>query len=77
MSRIKLIWDFRGADAPGLAEHHVKHLEEFARREEFPDGECDCAPVNDKHWMAWIVVPEEKMISVRDALRPHRGQRLE
>jgi hypothetical protein len=31
--KIRLIWDFHGADSKGTAEHHVKHLEQFMERE--------------------------------------------
>lgn len=77
MSHIKLIWDFRGTDAEGLARHHTKHLEQFAQREALEETACGKEAINDKHWTAWMTVPEEKMIAVRDALRPHRGQRAD
>lgn len=76
MSQIKLIWDFRGQDAEEMARHHVRHLEEFSTREKMVNTNCGCSSVQDKHWTAWMIVPEEKMIAIRDALRPHRGQRL-
>jgi len=76
MSDIKMIWDFRGADAEGLARHHTKHLEEYAARENYGEGSTGCSAVQDKHWIAWLMVSEENMIAVRDALRPHRAQRI-
>ena len=71
MRKIKLIWDFRGPDAKGIAEHHKIHLGEFAVREKISfeagvEGEVH-------HWMAFIIVEESNMKIVRDALRPHRG----
>lgn len=76
MEKIKLIWDFRGADAAELARHHAKHLGQFAEREQLESSESGVEAVSDKHHMAWIIVPEEHMIAVRNALRPHRGQRV-
>ena len=71
MRKIKLIWDFRGPDSKGIAEHHKIHLGEFATREKLPfeagvEGELN-------HWMAFIIIDEANMKIVRDALRPHRG----
>ncbi len=76
MSAIKLIWDFRGTDAEGLARHHAKHLEDYASRENYEDDGTGFSVVQDNHWIAWMMVPEESMIAVRDTLRPHRAQRV-
>ena len=72
--RIKLIWDFRGPDARAFAEHHVIHLKEFAQKEGLALDEAECSPLSDLHWTASLLVVEEEMIKVRDALRPHRGE---
>lgn len=34
--KIKLIWDFKGESGLKTAEHHAKHLKEFADREKKP-----------------------------------------
>lgn len=75
MSRkIKLIWDFRGPEAVQIAEHHAVHLREFSDREELPYIDAGVEQVSSMHCVAYIVVPEEKMITFRDALVPHRAQ---
>lgn len=72
--KIKLIWDFRGADAEGTAIHHQKHLDEFAKRELLLIYETGVVQLADMHYIAYITVEKDKMIAVRNALVPHRGE---
>lgn len=72
--RIKLIWDFRGPAAEKTAEHHEKHLKEFSRIEKTAWNITGHEHLNEVHSIAYIVVNEDEMISVRDALKPHRGE---
>lgn len=75
MSRqIKLIWDFRGTAAEKTAEHHEIHLKEYIATEKLPLDITGFEVYNEMYAIAFIVVPEELMISVRDVLRPHRGE---
>jgi len=75
MSRqIKLIWDFRGPAAAHTAEHHVIHLKEFIAIEKLPLNITGHEIINDMYATAWMVVTDEYMIPVRDALKPHRGE---
>lgn len=74
MAKIKLIWDFRGPAAEGTAKHHVIHLEEFAKARELENTSCGFHKANDLYSIAHIIVEEKDMITVRDALRPHRGE---
>ena len=75
MSRqIKLIWDFRGPDGAHIAKHHEKHLKEFIAIEKLPLDITGFEVLNDMHAIAWMVVTDEHMIPVRDALKPHRGE---
>lgn len=73
-SRIKLIWDFHGPDASKIAEHHAIHLQEYAEREQLVLPIIGFDIVAEMHSIAYLVVNKEKMITVRDALKPHRGQ---
>jgi hypothetical protein len=70
---IKLIWDFRGGDARGTAEHHARHLGEFARREKLSIQQTGAEQITDLHWIAWMVVEATDVAAVRAALRPSRG----
>jgi len=71
--RIKLIWDFRGPDAEKTAQHHVHHLNEFAAMELLENPVSGVESISEMHYVAFLVVERSKMISVRDALKPHRA----
>ena len=72
--KIKLIWDFRGPAALKTAEHHVKHLKEFIISEKTALNITGFKELNDMHSIAFMVVEEKEMISIRDLLKPHRGE---
>lgn len=75
MSRqIKLIWDFRGPAAAKTAEHHVVHLKEYIAIEKIPLNITGFEALTDMHSIAWMIVADDFMIAVRDALKPHRGE---
>ncbi len=75
MSRnIKLIWDFRGMDAAKIAEHHEIHLKEYVAMKNLDCSITGHTSFGDMHSIAFMVVKEVDMISVRDALRPQRGE---
>ena len=75
MSRkIKLIWDFRGETSAKTAEHHEIHLKEYISIEKLPLNITGFEIKNEMHAIAFMVVTDETMISVRDALKPHRGE---
>jgi len=75
MSRkIKLIWDFRGEVAAKTAEHHEIHLKEYIVIEKLPIDITGFEVINDMHAIAFMLVTDENMIQVRDALKPHRGE---
>lgn len=72
--KIKLIWDFRGPEAYRTAEHHEKHLKEFITIEKLPLNITGHEQINEMHSLAFMVVAEKDMITVRDVLKPHRGE---
>ncbi len=75
MSRqIKLIWDFRGETSAKTAEHHEIHLKEYIAIENLPINITGFEIKNELHAIAFMVVKDENMIAVRDALKPHRGE---
>ncbi len=78
MSRkIKLIWDFRGEAAAKTAEHHEIHLKEYIAATQLPLNITGFEIRNEMHAIAFMVVTDEHMIAVRDALKPHRGELFE
>ena len=74
MRKIKLIWDFRGEVAAKTAEHHEIHLIEFIEAEKLELNITGFEILNEMYAIAFIVVEEKDMITVRDALKPHRGE---
>ena len=74
MKRIKLIWDFKGPSAEKTAEHHEKHLKEYVTLEKTNLNITGHQHLSDMHSLAFMVVDESEMITVRDALKPHRGE---
>ena len=74
MRQIKLIWDFRGEASAKTAEHHEIHLKEYINIEKLPLNITGFEIKNEMHAIAFMVVTDENMISVRDALKPHRGE---
>ena len=78
MSRkIKLIWDFRGPDAARTAEHHDIHLKQYIAIEKLDLNITGFETINELYAIAFMVVTDENMIMVRDALKPHRGELYE
>lgn len=73
MRKLKLIWDFRGPDAHKIAEHHEIHLKQYIQLEKLDISITGIEDINDNYSIAFIVVNESHMLSVRDALKPHRG----
>ena len=75
MSRkIKLIWDFRGTTAANTATHHEIHLKEFIVARKLPINITGFKIIDDMYAIAFMIVSEENMIMVRDALKPHRAE---
>lgn len=72
--KIKLIWDFRGPAANKTAEHHVKHLKDYISIEKTNLNITGHQQLTDMHSLAFMVVEENEMIAIRDALKPHRGE---
>ena len=75
--KIKLIWDFRGPDAAKTAEHHEIHLKEYIESKKLPLNITGFQVINELYSIAYMVVTDENMIVVRDALKPHRGELFE
>ena len=72
--KIKLIWDMHGTHAKGTAEHHAIHLKEYGERESVNVLGCGTEDLTEMHSLAFMIVEEKDMITVRDALRPQRAE---
>lgn len=73
MRKLKLIWDFRGPDAHKIAAHHETHLKEYSTIKKTNLQITGYEQLSEMHSMAYMVVTEDEMRAIRDALKPHRG----
>jgi hypothetical protein len=73
MRKLKLIWDFRGPDALKIAEHHEIHLKEYCAIHQLDQRITGFEALTPMHAIAFMVVEEDQMPPIRDALKPHRG----
>ncbi|MCJ7468565.1 MAG: hypothetical protein MUO53_17945 [Maribacter sp.] len=71
---IKLLWDFRGPAAAKTAAHHEIHLRDFIASQKLDLPITGHSSLSEMHAIAFMVVPEGSMRSIRDALRPHRAE---
>lgn len=74
MRRLKLIWDFKGPDSLKTAQHHEIHLKEYITIKNLSLNITGVQVINEFHTIAFMVVNENEMVPVRNALKPHRGQ---
>ena len=72
--KIKLLWDFRGPDSSGTAEHFRQHLRESPVLR--PGEEVGMYSPSEVHSVVFLIVEAGEMPRYRDALRPHRGERV-
>lgn len=72
--RVKLIWDFRGPNAQPIAIHHAKHLAEFAETENLQNTLFGNEEITPIHHIAFLVVEKNMMNTLRETLKPTRGQ---
>ena len=77
MERVKLIWDFRGPDAKKIAEHHIIHLNEFSAKESIIFENTGLIKLSDFMYSASVEINKIDLDKVKNALKPHRGQRVE
>jgi hypothetical protein len=76
MEKIKLIWDFRGPNAEPIAQHHAKHLEEYARNESLGDTQCGVEMLTPMHHIAFLIVEKHHLETLRERLKPNRGRSI-
>ncbi|QQX75684.1 MULTISPECIES: hypothetical protein [Aequorivita] len=72
--KVKLIWDFRGPNAKHIATHHAKHLSEFAETENLKNALTGNEEITNMHHTAFMVVEKSQMDTLRQILKPTRGQ---
>ena len=72
--RVKLIWDFRGPNAEAIAKHHAQHLGEYAQTENLINTIVGQEKITPMHHIAFLVVEKKMMNTLREILKPSRGQ---
>jgi len=75
--KIKVIWEFKGPDAEQTAKHHKIHLEEFGVKENLELNIGGVEYKNEMLWLAYLIVLEKDVLTVRDALKPLRAEIFE
>ncbi len=71
---IQLIWDFFGPDAEKTAQHQVLHLKTYATVHGFNVQLIVDYKITDTHYTATMVVDKDRLMMVRDGLKPHRAK---
>ena len=73
MEKVKLIWDFRGADTQKMAEHYNKHLVEFFESKKINLIESGFTRVSEMYNFTYAVIDKLDVNNVKDAIKPHRA----
>lgn len=73
MRKLKLIWDFRGPNAFKIAEHHEIHLKEYIAAQNLTIEITGFEALTELHAVAFMVIDEQDIKPIREALKPHRG----
>ena len=73
LRKLKLIWDFYGDESAKTAEHHAKHLGEYLEKNQPKNMKAGWEQQQDSHAIAYMIIMENDMLPIRDALRPHRA----
>ncbi|MCG2419426.1 hypothetical protein K8089_10355 [Aequorivita sp. F47161] len=72
--RVKLIWDFRGPNAQHIAQHHAKHLNEYVETKNLQNSFTGYEEISPMFHIAFLVAEKSQMNSLRETLKPTRGQ---
>ncbi|MAR99211.1 MAG: hypothetical protein CMD21_00610 [Flavobacteriales bacterium] len=72
-NKIRLVWDFRGADALKTAEHQLTHLVEFMIKENISCLDKSLEQISELQSICWIIIKESDLDFVKKRLKPDRG----
>lgn len=72
--KIKLIWDIRSIDAKEVAEHHVKHVNEYIESKGLENTTAEFVEIFPHYYQAYILTTKKYMVQLRDDLKPQRGE---
>ena len=72
-NKIRLVWDFRGADALKTAEHQLIHLVEFMIKEDISYTDTSSEQISELYSICSLIIKESDLNFVKKRLKPHRG----
>ena len=72
-NKIRLVWDFRGADALKTAEHQLIHLVEFMIKEDISYTDTSSEQISELYSICSLTIKESDLYFVKKRLKPHRG----
>ena len=72
-NKIRLVWDFRGADALKTAEHQLTHLVEFMIKEDISYTDTSSEQISELYYVCSLIIKESDLDFVKKRLKPHRG----
>ncbi len=72
--KIKLIWEYRGDDGHQTAVHYEHHLEEYIEAAQLKNHILGVEKINDLYSIAYMVIEQDELNKVRDALKPTRAE---
>lgn len=72
-NKIRLVWDFRGADALKTAEHQLIHLVEFMIKEDISYTDTSLEQISELYSICSLIIKESDLDFVKKRLKPHRG----
>ena len=72
-NKIRLVWDFRGADALKTAEHQLIHLAEFMIKEDISYTDTSSEQISELYSICSLIIKESDLDFIKKRLKPHRG----
>jgi len=76
-NQFKIIWDYRGPDALMTAQHFEHHLEDFIKMRNLKSNQTGIEVYSEFYATAFMIVKEDELEVVRQALRPNKIKQLE
>jgi hypothetical protein len=70
MRILRLVWEFRGADAKKIAEHHLIHLNEYLERNSLKVDSNGVTEHSPMYASAFLVCNETLALELREPLKP-------
>ena len=77
MNKIKLIWEYKGPNANGIAEHQVIHLTEYCLKNKIEKVSTGIEKFQNNTWFAYLILLEDRHAEVAKELKPRFLQKLQ